>query len=230
MTRAAGTIRSVGVFALVVAVAGGAFKGDGVRPGAPAVVSTVPVTTGLPIVPALRPVLRPPPPPPPFVEIHARMRERRIAEQAIAILRRHGELATRRHGPVWRPNPDQVKQLSVTVCDFCAGPLGTARIETYWVYYRGTPWHFEIKTCAVLLNMRSIRAEARAWGLPVTLVMAGTLVHEQEHCLRDPDRRERPAVDAEVRFARKLGNARLIEMALSDYDCLDRRGYWKEDC
>jgi hypothetical protein len=76
--------------------------------------------------------------------------------------------------------------------------------------------------------MPPIRKQARDWGLPVTLVVAVVIVHEQEHCVRLPDGRERPCVDAELRLARKLGNERLIERTRPYYDLLDERGYGKD--
>jgi hypothetical protein len=57
--------------------------------------------------------------------------------------------------------------------------------------------------------------------------MASTLVHEQEHCVRNPDDRELPAVDQEQRLARKIGDATLLDWVNSEYAELDSAGYWK---
>src|SRR5262245_53361223 len=225
MTPAIGTTtRSAGIV-LVLAVASGVFGGDGTRPDP----STAPaaITAAATATPAILPPLPPPPLPrrvPQFVEINARPQDRPLAERAIAILRRHDQLATSRHGQLWRPGPRLFKRLSLNLCDVCSGAddeLGTVELVT-----NGGSFN----SCVVLLNMRSIRRSARSWGVPTTLLVAAVVVHEQEHCLRAPDYRERPAVDAEVRFARKLRNALLIDFATSRYDCLDRRGYWKQDC
>jgi hypothetical protein len=57
--------------------------------------------------------------------------------------------------------------------------------------------------------------------------VATLLTHEQEHCIRDPDDRETPAIDAEGRLARKLGGGRLLDHVTSQYRQLDRSGHWK---
>jgi Ca-activated chloride channel family protein len=46
------------------------------------------------------------------------------------------------------------------------------------------------------------------------------------HCIRDPDDRETPAIDAERRLARKLGGSRLLEFVASRYRELDSSGHW----
>jgi hypothetical protein len=81
--------------------------------------------------------------------------------------------------------------------------------------------------CEILLDLSGIRRDARDWGLPVAQAAASTLVHEQEHCIRDPDDRETPAIDEERRLARKVGSPRLLEYAVSSYSMLDRSGHWK---
>jgi Ca-activated chloride channel family protein len=84
--------------------------------------------------------------------------------------------------------------------------------------------------------------KAQALRVPILAVAVGTpdgtvaiptdvtavlLAHEQEHCVRAPDDRETPAVDEEVRLARKLGKARLIEYVTASYSNLDKTGHWK---
>ena len=64
-------------------------------------------------------------------------------------------------------------------------------------------------------------------GLPTALVLASTLVDEQEHCVRASDDWEIPAIDEERRLALKVGNARLLEYAVSSYQDLDSIGHWK---
>jgi hypothetical protein len=81
--------------------------------------------------------------------------------------------------------------------------------------------------CDIRVDLAVVEGEARGWGLPVTLVVATLLAHEQEHCIRDPDDRETPAIDAERRLARKIGGARLLEYVVSSYRRLDRTGHWK---
>jgi hypothetical protein len=82
--------------------------------------------------------------------------------------------------------------------------------------------------CQILLDLSGIERNARQNGLPVTWVMASTLVHEQEHCINDPDDRELPAVDQEHHLARKIGNAALLDWVDSEYDKLTHAGYWKD--
>jgi hypothetical protein len=81
--------------------------------------------------------------------------------------------------------------------------------------------------CDIRIDLAVVEREARGWGLPVTQVVATLLAHEQEHCIRDPDDRETPAIDAERRLARKVGSARLLEYVVSSYRRLDRTGHWK---
>ena len=78
-----------------------------------------------------------------------------------------------------------------------------------------------VAPCEIQLDMGQLERAAGDWGLPLVLVTASTLVHEQEHCVRDPDDRETPAVDRERRLAGKLGNPQLVQYVTSYYDSLD---------
>ena len=84
-----------------------------------------------------------------------------------------------------------------------------------------------ITGCDIELDLSGLERDARDWGLPVSQVTASTLVHEQEHCVRDPDDRETPAIDEERQLAMKVGSARLLEYVTSSYSELDSSGHWK---
>jgi hypothetical protein len=82
--------------------------------------------------------------------------------------------------------------------------------------------------CPIQFDMAKVEAAARDWGLPLTRLAASVLVHEQEHCIREPDDRELGPLAAERRLARKLGDARLLEFAVGRNDQLDPTGHWKD--
>jgi hypothetical protein len=142
-------------------------------------------------------------------------------EQGVALLRRHGELGAQRWEELRRRRLNQIGPLQIQVCRGCLTDpnlLGDATTTQA----AGDPVYCEIR-----IDLTVVEPEARGWGLPVTLVVATLLAHEQEHCIRDPDDRETPAIDAERRLARKLGGARLLEYVVSSYRQLDRSGHWK---
>jgi hypothetical protein len=142
-------------------------------------------------------------------------------EQGVALLRRHGELGAQRWDELRRRRLNQVGPLQIQVCRGCLNDpklLGDAATGQA----AGAP-----VLCDIRVDLAVVEGEARGWGLPVTLVVASLLAHEQEHCIRDPDDRETPAIDAERRLARKIGGARLLEYVVSSYRRLDRTGHWK---
>lgn len=142
-------------------------------------------------------------------------------EQGVALLRRHGELGAQRWEELRRRRLNQVGPLQIQVCRGCLGDpnlLGDATTTQA----AGDPVF-----CDIRIDLAVVEREARGWGLPVTLVVATLLAHEQEHCIRDPDDREIPAIDAERRLARKVGGAQLLEYVVSSYRLLDRAGHWR---
>jgi hypothetical protein len=115
---------------------------------------------------------------------------------------------------------NQVGPLQVQVCRGCLpdllGDAPTAPAATGAV------------GCDIRVDLAVVEGAARDWDLPVTQVVATLLTHEQEHCIRHPDDRETPAIDAERRLARKLGGGGLLEYVTSRYRELDRSGHWKQ--
>ena len=75
--------------------------------------------------------------------------------------------------------------------------------------------------------MPFLRTQAQRAHVPVSALVAMAVLHEQEHCIRAPDDREKPAVDEQRRLALKVGNARLLENVTRLYGDLDRSGHWK---
>ena len=154
-----------------------------------------------------------------YVQIDAHRRDRATVERAVAIVRGHGELAAQRRDGLRRRELNLVDPLRVELCRGCLpdrqGEAGTTTEAAGTV------------GCDIRVDLAVVERAARGWGLPVVQVVAVLLVHEQEHCIRDPDDRETPAIDAERRLARKLGNARLLEYVTASYRDLDASGHWK---
>lgn len=140
-------------------------------------------------------------------------------ERGVVVLRRHGELGGQRWEELRRRRLNQVGPLQIQVCRGCLSDwLGDA---TTYQFPTGAV------SCDIRLDLAVVESTARGWGLPVTQVVATLLLHEQEHCIRDPDDRETPAIDAEQRLARKLGGSRLLEFVVSRYRELDSSGHWR---
>jgi hypothetical protein len=154
-----------------------------------------------------------------YVQIDAEPRDRAAVERAAAIVRQHGEMAVQRRDTIRRQHRNQVEALQITACRGCRNDAS------------GVAFPFKVSadvvSCGIVIEMSFVERNARGWGLPVTDVLAVLLAHEQEHCIRYPDDHERPAVDEEVRLARKLGKVRLLEYTTATYQQLDRDGYWK---
>ena len=155
---------------------------------------------------------------------YANRQNRALVERAVAILRRHGELATQRRAEIQRLRLKQLEQIGVIACDSSCPRsddiLGTAKPD------QGL--NPELVDCAVVLNMPLIQATAKDWEAAAADITALVLVHEQEHCLRTPDDRETPAVAAERRLAQKLRNPHLIAFVKSYDEKLDASGHWKD--
>jgi Ca-activated chloride channel family protein len=143
----------------------------------------------------------------------------RRVQQGVALLRRHGELGGQRWEELDRPRRNRVEPLEIQVCRDCLSDvLGDATAN---------PSSAGVVGCDIRMDLAAVERTARGWGLPLTQVVASLLVHEQEHCVRAPDDRETPAIDAERRLARKLGGPRLLELVASRYRQLDSSGHWK---
>jgi Ca-activated chloride channel family protein len=154
-----------------------------------------------------------------YAQIEAGQHDWNTVLEAVVILRDHGELAFQRHDDIKRRHLNQVGPLWITVCRGCLEDLiGQASADSETGGITG---------CDIELDLSGLERDARDWGLPVGQVTASTLVHEQEHCVRDPDDRETPAIDEERRLAMKMGSARLLEYAASSYSDLDSSGHWK---
>jgi hypothetical protein len=155
-----------------------------------------------------------------YAQIDGREHDWRTVEQGVALLRRHGELGAQRWEELRRRRLNQVGPLQIQVCRGCLPELlGDARTA---------PAATGAVGCDVRVDLAVVEGAARDWGLPVTQVVATLLTHEQEHCIRHPDDRETPAIDAERRLARKLGGGGLLEYVTSRYRELDRSGHWKQ--
>jgi hypothetical protein len=154
-----------------------------------------------------------------YAQVEASSRDRAAVELALALARGQGELAFQRRDVIRRQRHNQVNPLRITVCRSCrTGRIGEAT---------GIEVSTDVVACEIVIDMSGVERNARGWSLPVTDVVSVLLVHEQEHCIRYPDDHERPAVDEEVRLARKLGKVRLLEYTTSSYQQLDSNGYWK---
>jgi von Willebrand factor type A domain len=155
-----------------------------------------------------------------YAQVDGRERDWRTVEQGVALLRRHGELGTQRWEELHRRRLNQVGPLLIQVCRGCLpdllGDASTAPAATGAV------------GCDIRVDLAVVKSVARDWGLPVIHVVATLLAHEQEHCIRHPDDRETPAINAERRLARKLGGGGLLDYIASLYRELDRSGHWKQ--
>jgi hypothetical protein len=152
-----------------------------------------------------------------YAQVTAGRRDWRTIHQAVILLRGQGELAPQRGG---QPRRNHVGPLDIEVCrsylkDNLAETQPEGEVDG-------------LVACPVRFDMAHVEATARDWNLPLARVAALVLVHEQEHCVRDPDDREVGPLAAERRLARKLGDARLLEFALGRNDQLDPTGHWKD--
>jgi Ca-activated chloride channel family protein len=151
-------------------------------------------------------------------QIDAPRRDWPVVEEAVAILRRHGELAYQRGDDLRRHHRNQVGPLQISVCRGSGDD---------WIGEASPDEEFAgAVSCDVRLDLSGIEQSARDANLPVALATASVLIHEQEHCVRSPDDHERPAVDAEHRLALDLGDPRLLAWVQDEYSQLDSRGYW----
>jgi Ca-activated chloride channel homolog len=154
-----------------------------------------------------------------YAQVDAGPADWNAVEEAVAILREHAELAFQRHDELQGRHLNKVGPLWITACRGCRDDRGLA---TTGLESQG------VVGCDIVLDLSVIGGDARAWGLSITQAIASALVHEQEHCIRNPpDDRETPALDQERRLARKLGSARLLEYITALYSDLDRTGHWK---
>lgn len=158
--------------------------------------------------------------PAPFLTLHVQDSTKRELDGAIALVRRHREFADQRGQEIRRHGWNQLKRLDVT--DQCGGFGCRGGVLAISEFIE------EIGACYVDLYMSVVREEALDWRLPVRQVLALTLVHEQEHCLREPGHPEKVAIEAQIRFARKIGDPDLIEYASSSMDKLTPEGHYKD--
>src|SRR5262249_7173562 len=154
-----------------------------------------------------------------YAQVDANTGDRDLLERALEIVREHGELAYQRRDSIGRRHLKEVNQVRIAMCDdSCGDVLGVSNT----VVEDG-----RTVACGVLVDLSLVEKDARAWSLPTSEVLAVLLVHEQEHCVRDPDDRESVAIDEERTLARKIGRARLLEYVVASYQDLDKTGHWK---
>jgi Ca-activated chloride channel family protein len=154
-----------------------------------------------------------------YAQIDAKAGDRDMLEAALALVRDHGELGYQRRDSIRRRHLNEVNLLRIAMCDgTCDGNLGVASADS-----EGG----RAVACDVLVDLRLVEKDVRSWSLPTVEALAVLLVHEQEHCVRDPDDRESVAIDEERTLARKIGGARLLEYVVASYQDLDKTGHWK---
>jgi hypothetical protein len=140
-----------------------------------------------------------------YAQVTAGGRDWRTIHQAVVLLRDQGELAPqRRH---------HVGPLDIEVCRSC---LKDNLAET-----QPLDKVDGLVECSIRFDMAHVEAAARDWNLPLTRIAASILVHEQEHCIREPYDREIGPLAAERRLAQELDDARLLEFARGRNDQLD---------
>jgi Ca-activated chloride channel family protein len=146
-----------------------------------------------------------------YAQVTGGAQDWRTVHQAIALLRGQGELALQRG--------KHVGPLDIEVCRSC--------LKVNLAEAQPVDEVDGLVECPIYLDMAHVEATARDWTLPLTKVAASILIHEQEHCIRQPDDREIGPLAAERRLARKLGDARLLEFVAGYSDQLDPTGHWK---
>lgn len=155
-----------------------------------------------------------------YAQVDASEHDWAEVEQSVAMVRQYGELGAQRAGDLRHRRLNQVGPLAIEVCHNC-------RTDRIAEANAGSSVGGGVE-CQILLDLSGIERNARQNGLPVTWVLASTLVHEQEHCIHAPDDRELPAVDQEHHLASKIGSAALLDWVNSEYGKLTPAGYWKD--
>jgi Ca-activated chloride channel homolog len=151
-----------------------------------------------------------PPPPPPFVTIDAAGgRDRTTIRQAVALLRRHRELADQRRAEIDRRGLNRIEELHVSACDVCGGERLTGTPTVGFISGRTI-------TCNPKVNTPVLRKTARRADLPASSLAAMVILYEQELCLHE--RGEGSPFAAGLRLARKLGAGRLLDVLYAQID------------
>jgi Ca-activated chloride channel homolog len=151
-----------------------------------------------------------PPPPPPFVTIDAASgRDRTTIRQAVALLRRHRELADQRRAEIDRRGLNRIEELHVSACDVCKGERLTGTPTVGFISGRTI-------TCNPKVNTPILRKMARRAHLPASSLAAMVILYEQERCLHE--RGEGSPFAAGLRLARKLGDGRLLDLLYAQID------------
>jgi hypothetical protein len=141
-----------------------------------------------------------------YVQVDARTPTWQTVQQAAAILRDHHELAVQRHRRLRQQRLKQTGPLYVEICNNC--------FKDHLAEAVATPHGTDTVECGITIDLARTRAQARAWSLTAVQLTAVMLAHEQEHCIQSPNQSEAPAVEAERRLARKLGDSRLIRYTI----------------
>ena len=137
-----------------------------------------------------------------YVQIDARPPTWQTVQQAAATLRDHHELAVQRHRQLRQQRLNQTGPLYVETCNNCFKDRLAEAVAT--------PHGKDTVDCGITIDVARIRAQAHAWNVTAVQLTAVMLAHEQEHCIQFPNRSETPAVEAERRLARKLGDPHLV--------------------
>jgi hypothetical protein len=156
-----------------------------------------------------------PPPPPAFATVTAASgRDRTLVRQAIAVLRRHWELADQRRAEVKPERLNRVENLLISTGDVCkAEPLtGTATIG---VLTGGDD------TCSLNLNTSALWEVARQARVPAAALAAMLIHYEQERCLQGALGNRSPFA-AGLRLAGKLRDGRLFDLLFAQISARGR--------
>jgi Ca-activated chloride channel homolog len=191
--------------ALLLAAGGAAVAWTQVPPSLPAPGPALAGAAAVPASPSR------PPSPPAFVTVTAVSgRDRTMVRQAVAVLRRHRELADQRRVEIDRLGYERIAELRVTVCDVC-----TAEPLTSTPMVRTTSAGGVV--CSPNLNTPILRRMARRAHVPATSLAAMLIHYEQELCLIGPNS-DRSPFPAELRLARKLRDGRLFDLLFAQID------------
>ncbi|HKE97372.1 MAG TPA: hypothetical protein VKG45_00345 [Actinomycetes bacterium] len=165
----------------------------------------------------------PPADPGPRLDLQIDDSWRRDVDAAISMLRRYGQLAEQR----MERTDGLVHFDRLLISDTCgefdevAQPCEPETVAT------SLP-DPEQGVCSIELYPSKIRAQARGWDLTVPQLTAMVLVHEQEHCLVEPEQGETQAVEAAFRFAHQVGDPDMIAYQEQLISQLDADGNWEE--
>ncbi len=150
--------------------------------------------------PTPAPAPPPRPPAPPFVIVTATKADRTIVQQAARLLRTHGALAPQRTTEIRQQHLTPIAELEVSACDVCVTEALTSPGDD-------TATTNGQKVCEVTLNTPFARQQATRARVPVRMLVAMAMLHEQELCLHT-----RVSYAGEQRLAKELHNPLLLDL------------------